>query len=474
MSEETPAGTGSEKDANEAGAGEAGAGEAQDVEALRRERDELRGEVEKLQNRPAKRRRVRRVSAPILALITILVFAATVPAAWAHREFLNTDRYVAIVGPLASNPDVQQALARELTDEVFQALPIQQNIASALPPKAAFLSVPLTSAIKTFVHNQVLKVVQSQAFQKFWVSANRFVHSQVLAILNGNSQTVSIANGKVLLNLLPLVNLALKQIQSIASGLLPANVTIPTINVNEIPAEAVQKLNAALGTNLPTNFGAIAVYDSKDLEALQKGVRAFDRVVILLVILIPILIAVTLWVSIRRRRTLVELMTGFALVLVLERRLSIAALNDVVGKARPENRAAVQALTDQISHTLLVFTGWLLAIALIVLVIALVTGPYRWAVAMRRWFVDVGRAIVETASSPELAGSAGVAWIRGHRDLLMLGGAALAVILLLFVNLSFWGFFILAVIVAAYELVIFRLAGSEPEEEAAAADAGGG
>lgn len=471
MSEDTPSDTGSDE------SGRAGAAdETQDADELRRERDELKDEVEKLQNRPAKRRRMRRVSAPILALVTILVFAATVPSAWAHREFLNTDRYVAIVGPLASDPAVQQALARELTNEVFQALPIEQNIASALPPKASFLAVPLTGAIKNFVHTQVLKVVQSQAFQKFWVAANRFVHAQVLAILNGTSTTISVANGKVLLNLLPLVNLALQQIQTIASGLLPANVTIPTITVNEVPSEAVQKLNAALGTNLPTNFGAIAVYDAKDLEALQKGVRAFDRIVILLLILLPILIAITLWVSVRRRRTLVELMTGFALVLVIHRRIAIAALNDVVNKARPENRDAVRALTGQISHTFLVFTGWLLAVALIVLLITLVTGPYRWAVAMRRWFAEVGHGIVDTASSPKLAGSSAVAWIRAHRDLLMLAGAAVAVLLLLFVNLSFWSFFVIAVIVALYELAIFRLAGAEhePETESATPDAGAG
>lgn len=468
MSDEKPEETGSEE------APIATDDEAAEVERLRRERDELQQEVEKLQDRPAKRRRVRRVTAPILALVTVLIFAVTVPAAWAHREFLNTDRYVQIVGPLASDPAVQQALARQLTDEVFAALPIQQRIAAALPPQASFLSLPLTSAIKTFVHDQVLKVVQSNAFQTFWTEANRFVHAQVLAVLNGNSQTISIANGKVLLNLLPLVNLALKQIQFVAGGLLPANVTIPTITVNEIPSEAVQKLNAALGTNLPTDFGAIAVYDSKDLEALQKGVKAFDKVVVLLVILIPILIALTLWVSVRRRRTLVELMTGFVLALVIERRVSLRALDDVVNRARPENRAAVRALTDQISHTLLVFTGWLLAISLIALLIALVTGPYRWAVAMRRWFAEVGRGIVNTASSPKVAGSSAVAWIRAHRDPLMLGGAAVAVLLLLLVNLSFWSFFIIGVIVALYELAIFRLAGTEPEPETepAPADAG--
>ena len=471
MSEDTPEET-RPPEAAEATAGEADGVGTEDVEALRQERDQLRGEVDKLEARPERRRRMRRISAPILALVTVLIFAAAVPATWAHREFLNTDRYVAIVGPLAGNPDVQQALARELTNEVFTALPIQQNIASALPPKASFLAVPLTSAIKTFVHNQVLKVVQSKAFQTFWVQANRFVHAQVLAILNGQgTQTLSIKNGKVLLNLLPLVNLALKQIQTIASGLLPANVTIPTITVNEVPQQAVEKLNAALGTNLPPNFGAIAVYDATNLEAVQKAVRAFDRVVILLLILLPILIAVTLWVSVRRRRTLIELMTGFALVLVLERRLALAALGDVVNKARPENRAAVRALTDQISHTLLVFTGWLLVVSLVVLVIALVTGPYRWAVAMRRWVTDLGRGIVDSASSPKVTSSAAVIWIRAHRDLLMLAGAAVAIVVLFAVNLSFWSFFWIALVVALYELAIFRLSGGGQDQAAADADA---
>ena len=472
MSEETPEETTPSEPAEGDDAGEAAAGEEENVEELREERDRLRGEVEKLEARPERRRRMRRISAPILALVTVLIFAAAVPATWAHREFLNTDRYVAIVGPLAGNPDVQQALARELTNEVFTALPIQQNIAGALPPRASFLAGPLTSAIKTFVHNQVLKVVQSNAFQTFWVQANRFVHAQVLAILNGQgTQTLTIKNGKVLLNLLPLVNLALKQIQTVANGLLPANVTIPTITVNEVPQQAVQKLNAALGTDLPPNFGAIAVYDAKNLEAVQKAVRAFDRVLILLLILLPILLAVTLWVSVRRRRTLIEVMTGFALVLVLERRLALAALGDVVNKTRPENRAAVRALTGQISHTLLVFTGWLLVISLVVLLIALVTGPYRWAVAMRRWVADLGRAIVDSASSPKVASSAAVIWIGAHRDLLMLAGAAVAIVVLFAVNLSFWSFFWIAVVVALYELAIFRLSGGAQDRTAADADA---
>ena len=38
-----------------------------------------------------------------------------------------------------------------------------------------------------------------------------------------------------------------------------------------------------------------------------------------------------------------------------------------------------------------------------------------------------------------------IRWLREHRDAVMLGGAVLALALLFFVDLSFWGFLIVAI-----------------------------
>ena len=119
--------------------------------------------------------------------------------------------------------------------------------------------------------------------------------------------------------------------------------------------------------------------------------RLFDRVVIAAVILVPLLVALALWLSRRKRRTLVQLMAGFAIVLVIERRLAIAATQEVLDRMRPEGRAAGEAFTDRLLGSLFSYTGWLLAIVLVVLVVALITGPYPWAVATRRWAADLGR-----------------------------------------------------------------------------------
>ena len=194
----------------------------------------------------------------------------TVPAAWGARTVLNTDRYVATVAPLASDPAVQVSIARRTTDQVFSALNVDAVLSEHLPEQIAFLAAPLTTAVRGFVQDQVLRVVQSDAFETFWVEANRFVHTQILKILRGEGETVTVRDGKVLLNLIPLINLALGSIQTVASDLLGRSITLPTIEPDEIPQESIAKLESALGVDLPEDYGTIAVYDSEELGALQQ------------------------------------------------------------------------------------------------------------------------------------------------------------------------------------------------------------
>ena len=193
---------------------------------------------------------MRRILTPILVALSIVVFTVTVPAAWGARTVLNTDRYVATVAPLADDPAVQASIATKLTDQVFSALDVQGTISDALGSlgeRATVLAGPLTTAVKGFVQDQVEKVVASDAFKTFWVEANRFVHTQVLAILRGDTENITIVQGKVLLNLLPMVNLALASIQTVASDLVGRDVTLPQISESEPPSEAITKIEQALG-----------------------------------------------------------------------------------------------------------------------------------------------------------------------------------------------------------------------------------
>jgi hypothetical protein len=436
-----------------------------EVERLERERVELEQQLEVAKGK--KRGRLRGILATVLVIVTVIVFGAGVAGAWARRTMLDTDRYVATVGPLAEDPAIQEYLSRTITQQVFQALDVQGRLQTVLGEKAqqlVFLAGPITSSVEGFVQDQVNKVVASDRFAELWTEANRAVHEQAMKVLEGDGDVVQTQNGKVVLNLLPIVNDVLKGVSGVVSELIGRTVTIPEITSQTIPDEAIAKLESALGVDLPTNFGEITVYDSNELAAIQQAVNLFDKAVILLAILFVVGFALALVVSTRKRRTLVQLTTAMAVVLVLERRFAIAAANSVVDQARPENQNAARAVVDSVLGSLLRYTAWFLVISFIVLVVTLLTGPYPWAVTLRGWVTDLGRAVTGMVKPGERTPV--TEWVAGHRDPVMFGIAILGLLAMLAFDLSIGGFLILALVVGGLELLAFRIGqAAEPAVE---------
>src|SRR5918992_999879 len=110
-----------------------GGDHAEDLEA---ERDRLRRRVEELEARPRRRGRTRRILASLLTALAIVAFAAAVPAAWARRTLLETDRYVEVVGPLPQDPAIRDYLSRTVTSAVFEALSVEERLSDALAERA--------------------------------------------------------------------------------------------------------------------------------------------------------------------------------------------------------------------------------------------------------------------------------------------------------------------------------------------------
>ncbi len=444
----------------------------EDIAKLQAERDALAHRVDVLEDQPENRHRTRRIVATVLVVLTIVVFTVAVPGTWARRTLLNTDRYVATVAPLAKDPAIQEYLARTVTAEVFTALDVQDRLSAALnerAPKLVFLAGPIASSVQSFVQDQVQKIFATDAFATLWEQANRFVHAQLIAALNGGGETVSVVNGKVVLNLLPLVNQGLKNVSSVVSQLIGRPFTPPEITGTEVPSEAIAKLESALGVTLPSQFGTVVVYDSKDLAAVQKSVNLASKAIVALVVLFILLFAVAMWVSPRRRRTLIQLTTAFSVLLILERRLAIAAGNDIVGKASQENQAAARSLVDQVQGSLLRYTGWLLAISLVTLLVALVSGPYPWAVRLREWVRELAGAATGAVRGADRTRVA--TWVGAHRDALMLAGAALIGLVLLFADVSLGWLLILGLLLAGYEVLVYRVAQAAREPSADSANA---
>ncbi len=76
-------------------------------------------------------------------------------------------------------------VANRVSERLVAETNLHQQVQQALPPKAGFLATPITDGVESATNQIVLKLVESPAFQKFWVVANRRAHQQVVGLLTG-------------------------------------------------------------------------------------------------------------------------------------------------------------------------------------------------------------------------------------------------------------------------------------------------
>jgi hypothetical protein len=431
-----------------------------DAERLKAERDELQRRVEQLEG--TKRSRTRTIVAAVLVVLSILSLAAVVPGTWTRRTLRDTDRYVETVSEVAAQPEVQAYLATEITDSAFEALDVQGRLGGVLgdiQPQLAFLAAPITQGVRDVVQDKVEELLASDRFQYLWADLNRITHERIVAVLRGESDLLQIQGGKVVINTVPIVNEALKGLGGLVSDIAGRQVTLPEITPESLreqdgAAAAVSKLESALGVQLPDDFAVIEVYDADEIEAVQQVVYTFNRGVVALVVLWVLTLIGALAISQRRRRTLLQLMVGFIVVVVIERRFAIAAVDQIVDSLGPDSQAAGRAAADVVLSSLLAYTKWLLLAGVMIVVAALLSGPYGWAVRLRRGAVDVAGLGAGLVRGTEAGSSA--RWIAEHRDIVMAGAAAVFVVVLLAFDLNLAWFLVLIVLLALVELAAWR------------------
>ncbi len=407
-----------------------------------------------------RRRRIRRSIVGLLVALSCLLVLLSTTEVWAHRTVLNTDAFVGTVGPVFKEPAVTSAVAARATDELFTELNLQARLSAALPPKASFAAVPITNATKGFVAGELTKVLASPQFQAVWTAALTATHQQLVAVLRGqNTAAVSTSGGYIVLHTIPLINQALGKVSGLASDLTGKHVTLPTITSAEVPQQQVAKLSKALGVPLPSNFGEITLVRSSDLATVRRGVKAFDRLTLVLPLVTIALIALCLWLSVNRRRTLLQLAVGVSLLMIVERRVVLHEQGVLASAAHNPQLASI--VLGDLLHGFFVLTAWVLGVALVVLVIAVLAGPYRWAAAIRSAVQRAGRDIAG-ARGGDRRGAA--AWIGSHAAGLQLAGAVVAGILLLIVSVSWLSFLIIGVLLAAYEVGLQRIKPPQPDE----------
>ena len=443
----------------------AGADSDTELDALRAERDALRAEVEALRDKPRRVGWWRQSTAALLVALACIVLTASVVGLWARRNFLDTDRFVDRAGPLIEEPAVRGALSARLTEQVVTLVDPEALFREALPERGQILAAPLANAVEGFVAEQVEAFMASDEFQSLWVGAITSAHEAALRVLRDESEAVSTGDGQITLNLLPAVDAVLARLTAQSPEILGREVDLPDISVEDVPQAAISRIESALGVELGDDFGQFTVYDDGTLTAAQDAIDIFDRFVVVLLPLGVALAALALWLSRRRRRTLLQLCAGLVIGMVVIRRVGFRLHDEVAAlPPRPQGREAAGLTLDAFLHPLTTFGGWVVIGAVVVGAVALVTGDYPWAVALRRRSVLLWGRVVETTSE-RAHDEATVVWITEHRDALLVAGGLVGLMVLWWADLSWFGLLAVLVVVGAYALVVQRLARSSAEPD---------
>ena len=339
--------------------------------------------------RDASRPYIRPITRIVLAVLLVILLVLTCLGLlfssltlWVNNEFLNTDNWVALVTPLGQDPQVIDAISAYTANEVVSILNVRQRTQEALPPRAEFLAVPLTAVIHDFTQKRVTSLMHTPQFEQLWISANRYAHAQVLAALRGQTKNVIIENGTVTLNLIPIIRQALAALQQSISGLLPDNVRLPDVSQLQVPSQARARLAQALGVQVPSDFGVITLFSSEQLAKAQQLLQVFDLLTILLPITTLMLLIATIWVSPSRRRTLIQLGLGVA-ILFLVARILVGYLKGRIVESitNPTGHSIAAVVIPTAAVRLQTLTVLILAIGIVVALIAYLVGKPEWFAA---------------------------------------------------------------------------------------------
>ncbi|VTR75368.1 hypothetical protein [Cellulomonas hominis] len=223
-------------------------GVAARLAALERENAELRRRLDGASGDGAvpgavapPRHRARAIAAVLLIALGTLLAPLGAVAAWAQRALTDTDRYVAIVGPLASDPVVQSAVAGRLTDAVMAEIDVSALLgevvgaleAQDVPPRAtaalSALEAPLTGGVRSFVQGVADRVVESDAFAQTWEQANRIAHTELVAVMEGeDGDLLQVAqDGRLTIQLSGMVELLKERLVDRGLGIAAS---IPTVD----------------------------------------------------------------------------------------------------------------------------------------------------------------------------------------------------------------------------------------------------
>ncbi|WP_327733720.1 hypothetical protein OG749_07440 [Streptomyces nojiriensis] len=374
----------------------------------------LRARVAALESEAARRtppkHRMKSLLSALLIIIGCVLAPLGIVASWTSSIVGNTDRYVATVAPLASDPDVQAAAANRVTAALMEHLDLETLLEDVAPDQRPLLQKALgklgsslEGAVSSFVKEKAQDVIASEQFETIWTNANRTIHTSLVKALTGSGDgAVQIKNDAVTIDLAPVI-------EQVKTRLVDAGMGV-----------------AAKIPEIHTDF---TVVQSNDIGRVKTGFRLLQILGVWLPIIAVLLVAAGVLLSAHRRRILVTAALAVAFsVAVLG--LGLTVFRTVYLNALPDtvSQAAAGSVYDAMIRLLRTTIRMVVVLGIVIALAAWLSGPGKYATAARQiWHSGI---VATRATADRLGLRTGPVgpFIRRHRSWFTWGLVAIAVL----------------------------------------------
>jgi hypothetical protein len=328
--------------------------------------------------------RTRNIIASVLGVLAVLLLVVGTVAVWARVTVTSSERVADLAVDAFDEAEVQAALSDYITNLVFTAVDIDAALTAVLPDQLQSLEPLLAGGARTAVDRGVAVLLAQRETETVFRRLAERAHRAAMRLLQGDGllDGISVNDGAVTLNLLPLVGRGATRLQDLG---LFKDLQIPELTADGDPAEQIAELEEATGRDLPDDFGQLVVYQSDNianaqasLQSAQQAATFAKRAMWLVIVLSVVLLVAAVLVAANRWRAVFVLGLGVIAAIVVMRgavERVVAAAPDIA--QNPGGQAAIRAMVGGAATSLMRLAAFILLLALVAVLVAMAIRQWR-------------------------------------------------------------------------------------------------
>lgn len=309
--------------------------------------------------------RTRIVTARVLVVLGVLLLVVSILANFVKREALDNETFRNTSSELIANETIRTEVAATVVDEFYANVDVAGELEEQLPDNLKALASPIAGLTRELAERAAVELLERPRVQQLFVTASGVANKQLVALLDGDTRALDTTDGKVVVDLRPIV------------FELGSRFGIDEERLDVIPVGATQ----------------ITVLDSDELGLAQDLTKILRTVADWIWVFVFALWIAAVWLVAGRRRYEVR---AIAIGLVVAG-LALVVIRSLAGSYIVDSLVQTESVKPAIDEVWAIVTDGLAAAAWTIVLIGLVA-------LLGIWFVGPGRraTAVRSLAAPYL------------------------------------------------------------------------